>query len=82
MGWVKTVQFGNAEVSSLPADKWPWQWTYAIILEHKWEQIREVGAMYDDDGVPTEYWHDSERVEAWIKHKKEEREDKMKSNYQ
>ena len=71
-GWVRNVRDGA--VPSLPAHKWPWQWTYAIALEDRWKNIRELGGIYGDDEEdepPREWWHDAKRVEAWV--------DKMKA---
>ena len=77
MGWVKTAQLGNGRESDLPAHRWPWQWTYAIILEERWHQVRELAVLDDDDlGVPKEYWHDTERVEQWVQEMKDKRKEK------
>lgn len=37
----------------------------------------------DDDeiGVPREYWHDTERVEAWVEDMKEKRKEKYETGY-
>jgi hypothetical protein len=68
---------GNASVSDLPAHRWPWQWTFAITLEERWDRIRELVQLDDDEnGVPKEYWHDTDRVEKWVEDQKERRKAK------
>lgn len=60
--------------SQLSAHRWPWSWTFAIALEKKWKNIRDIAGMYgndDEDEPPREWWHVNEKVEEWI--------DKMKA---
>ena len=70
----------GARASYLTADRWPWHWTYAIVLERRWEQIQELGA-WDDDGnpPPKEFWHDHERIEQWVTDHKEARKRKYET---
>jgi len=47
------------------------------VLEKRWDQIRELAAMDDDEiGVPPEYWHDTNRVETWIEEMRRKRKEK------
>lgn len=77
---MRTVQINPP----LPGDRYPWQWTYAIFLEDRWKQITEISAVYgDEDGngddmeIPKTYWHDANRVDAWIERMKQRRKEKM-----
>jgi hypothetical protein len=67
----------GATVSQIPAHRWPWHWTYAIVLEKKWEQIQELGS-WDDNGEPPpkEWWHDHKYIEDWVEEKRNERKAK------
>jgi hypothetical protein len=77
VGWVRTLQAGNARASKLPAHEWPWSWTYAVVLEERWRQIQELSVWDDDEvGVPKEYWHDQKRVDAWVADMKQKRKEK------
>ena len=77
-GWVKSAQWGGGTVSDLKVSRWPWQWTYAIVLERRWEQIQELAALDPEgDGVPKEYWHDQERVDRWVDDQEQKRKDKQ-----
>lgn len=80
-GWNLAIRAG-AETSNLPAHKWPWQWTYALVLEKRWEYIAEISAAYGDEEaggdkveVPPEIWHDRKRVDEWIEERKKERKE-------
>jgi hypothetical protein len=73
-------------VSDLPAHQWPWRWTYALVLERRWEYIVEMSAAYgDDEGtgddkeIPPEIWHDRKRVDEWIERMKAKRKEKSSS---
>lgn len=77
MGWVLTLR-GGAKFSDRPAHQIPWFWTYALVLEKRWEQIAELSAWDEEDiGVPKEYWHDAKRVQEWVDEQKRKRKDKM-----
>lgn len=80
---MKTLQLANARTSDLPAHRIPWQWTYAVILEERWDRVRDLAQLDDDEiGVPKEYWHDTDRVEQWIEDQKEKRKAKYDSQMQ
>jgi hypothetical protein len=81
-GWNLAIKNG-ASVSYLPADRWPWHWTYALVLERRWEYIGEMSAAYgdedaagDDKEIPPEIWHDRKRVDEWIDRMKAKRKEK------
>ena len=83
MGWILTAQRGNAQISSLPANKWPWQWTYAIVLQDRWRQVQDLAVLDQDEaqfGVPPEIWHDQLRVDNWIEEQKRKRQEKQDYN--
>lgn len=81
-GWNLAMKSG-ASISPLPAQKWPWHWTFALALEKRWEYVAEMGAVYgDEDGpdddreIPPEIWHDQTRVKEWIERMKARRKEK------
>lgn len=70
---------------NLTASEWPWQWTYALFLEKRWEQVQEISSLYGDDElpdgndfkeIPKEYWHDRKRVDEWTEAAKQRKKDK------
>src|SRR3990172_2172682 len=76
-GWVRNNQLASASLSSLLSHQWPWQWTYAVMLERRWEQMQELST-WDDDGnpPPKEWWHDTKRVDDWVDERREARRKK------
>ncbi len=69
--------------SNLPPQRWPWHWTFALVLERRWEYISEISGAYGDEEaggdfaeVPPEIWHDKKRVDKWVEDMKERRKDK------